>query len=200
MSVRSTVQLLFEHVAVEQERKLAALTDDVRLIDCGLDSLSFAIIVARLEDTLGFDLNSLQWSRRFMGLRLFLSLAAAGWEGCAAHVERAVTVIERARERLEERGWSAVNDSQLAVLCLLSPPGYPPVREIVRRLLESARAWAAVASHEGQDVVRICATHGETAERDVDELVGALEATAALSRPACEAAPRRMRSSGSYRE
>jgi aromatic-L-amino-acid/L-tryptophan decarboxylase len=85
-----------------------------------------------------------------MGLRLFLSLAAAGWEGCAAHVERAVTVIERVRERLEERGWSAVNDSQLAVLCLLPPPGYPPVREIVRRLLESARAWAAAASHEGK--------------------------------------------------
>lgn len=55
MSVRSTVQSLFEDVAGEQERKLVALTDDVRLIDCGLDSLSFAIIVARLEDTLGFD-------------------------------------------------------------------------------------------------------------------------------------------------
>ncbi|MHB8814882.1 MAG: pyridoxal phosphate-dependent decarboxylase family protein, partial [Steroidobacteraceae bacterium] len=26
-------------------------------------------------------LNSVQWSRRFMGLRLFLSLAAAGWQG-----------------------------------------------------------------------------------------------------------------------
>ena len=28
-------------------------------------------------------LNSVQWSRRFLGLRLFLSLAAAGWEGWA---------------------------------------------------------------------------------------------------------------------
>jgi acyl carrier protein len=55
MSVRTTIQAQFEQVAVEQERKLTALSDDVKLIDCGLDSLSFAIIVARLEDALGFD-------------------------------------------------------------------------------------------------------------------------------------------------
>jgi len=124
-------------------------------------------------------LNSLLWSRRFMGLRLFLSLAAAGWDGYAAHVERAVAVIEEVKERLEAGGWTPANDSRLAVLCMLPPAGYPPVREIVRRLLESARAWAAVASHEGRDVVRICATHGEIARSDVDELVSALEATGA---------------------
>ena len=55
MSVRSTVQAQFQNVAVEQERKLATLTDDLKLIDCGLDSLSFAIVVARLEDALGVD-------------------------------------------------------------------------------------------------------------------------------------------------
>ena len=53
--VRPTIETLFGQVAAEQERSLAALTDDVRLIDCGLDSLSFAIIVARLEDRLGVD-------------------------------------------------------------------------------------------------------------------------------------------------
>jgi acyl carrier protein len=55
MPVRSTIQALFEQVAAEQERELARLSDDTRLIDCGLDSLSFAIIVARLEDQLGVD-------------------------------------------------------------------------------------------------------------------------------------------------
>ena len=53
--VRSTIRSLFEQVAAEQERKLATLTDDIRLLDCGLDSLSFAIIVARLEDRFGVD-------------------------------------------------------------------------------------------------------------------------------------------------
>jgi glutamate/tyrosine decarboxylase-like PLP-dependent enzyme len=121
-------------------------------------------------------LNSLQWSRRFMGLRLFLSLASAGWDGYAAHVERAAAVIERVKERLVRHGWRAANDSSLAVLCVLPPPGAPAVREIVRRVLESARAWVAVASHEGREVVRICATHGEIAQSDVDALIDALQA------------------------
>jgi glutamate/tyrosine decarboxylase-like PLP-dependent enzyme len=120
-------------------------------------------------------LNSLQWSRRFLGLRLFLSLAAAGWDGYAAHVERAVAVIAEAKARLLERGWSVANDSQLAVLCVLPPEGYPPVREIVARVLAGARAWCAVASHEGRDVVRICATHGESGEGEVAALIEALD-------------------------
>ena len=55
MSVRSTVIAQFEQVAAEQKRKLAPLTDDLALLDSGLDSLSFALIVMRLEEALGFD-------------------------------------------------------------------------------------------------------------------------------------------------
>jgi acyl carrier protein len=55
MSLRSAIATQFEQVALEQKRKLAPLSDHVRLLDSGLDSLSFALIVARLEDSLGFD-------------------------------------------------------------------------------------------------------------------------------------------------
>jgi hypothetical protein len=55
MSVRSVILSQFETVAKEQEQNLAPLSDDLELLDCGLDSLCFAIIVARLEDVLGRD-------------------------------------------------------------------------------------------------------------------------------------------------
>ena len=55
MAVRDTIIAQFEQVAVEQRRKLARLSDDLKLLDTGLDSLSFALIVARLEDALGVD-------------------------------------------------------------------------------------------------------------------------------------------------
>jgi acyl carrier protein len=55
MDVRSTITSQFQQVAVEQKRKLARLSDDLKLLDSGLDSLSFALIVARLEEALGFD-------------------------------------------------------------------------------------------------------------------------------------------------
>jgi acyl carrier protein len=55
MSVRETVRLQFEQVASEQKRKLSKLTDGLQLLESGLDSLSFALIVVRLEEILGFD-------------------------------------------------------------------------------------------------------------------------------------------------
>jgi acyl carrier protein len=45
----------FEQVAAEQHHKLSTLTDDRPLMESGLDSLAFAIVVARLEDSLGID-------------------------------------------------------------------------------------------------------------------------------------------------
>jgi acyl carrier protein len=55
MSVRSSVVSQFEQVAIEQKRTLARLSDDRKLLDVGLDSLSLALIVVRLEEVLGFD-------------------------------------------------------------------------------------------------------------------------------------------------
>jgi hypothetical protein len=122
-------------------------------------------------------LNSVQWSRRFLGLRLFLALGAAGWAGLGAHLERSVAVIAHVRERLTALGWTVANDSELAVLDVL-PPQACDVRALVRCVVESGRAWVAPATFEGRDVVRICATHGETSRSDIEELVAALSAAA----------------------
>ncbi len=54
-SIRATILSQFKKVAAEQKKKLAVLNDDLTLLDSGLDSLCFAIIVARLEDELGRD-------------------------------------------------------------------------------------------------------------------------------------------------
>jgi acyl carrier protein len=55
VSVRLTITGLIEEIAAEQKVKVAPLTDDLVLLDSGLDSLCFAILVARLEDKLGVD-------------------------------------------------------------------------------------------------------------------------------------------------
>ena len=55
MSVRLTIISEIEKVAEEQNNKLAPLTDDLTLLDSGLDSLCLAILVARLEESLGVD-------------------------------------------------------------------------------------------------------------------------------------------------
>jgi glutamate/tyrosine decarboxylase-like PLP-dependent enzyme len=119
-------------------------------------------------------LNSMQWSRRFVGLRLFLALTAAGWEGLGAHVERGVEVIERVKEGLLASGWTIANDSPLAVLDAIPPAGLGDVRALVRRVVASGQAWVAPTLFEGRDVVRICATNGETGTEHVNALIAAL--------------------------
>jgi glutamate/tyrosine decarboxylase-like PLP-dependent enzyme len=125
-------------------------------------------------------LNSVQWSRRFLGLRLFLTLAAAGWAGLGAHVERGVEVIECIKQKLLASGWRIANDSPLAVLAAIPPPDLGDVRALVRRVVASGRAWVAPTLFEGQDVVRICATNGETKMEDVDALVAVLNERGSL--------------------
>jgi glutamate/tyrosine decarboxylase-like PLP-dependent enzyme len=110
---------------------------------------------------------SVQWSRRFLGLRLFLSLAAAGWSGYGAHVERAIELSGLLKQQLMARGWGIANDSMLAVLCIAPPAGYGEARTIVSRVLASGRAWISAAVFEGREIIRACVTHGETTEDDV---------------------------------
>ena len=55
MSTRATIISQFEQIAAEQKKKVGPLTDDLNLLESGLDSLSFALLVARLEDELGID-------------------------------------------------------------------------------------------------------------------------------------------------
>jgi acyl carrier protein len=55
MSVRETIVGVFTDVAREQQHPIAPPADDSPLFGLGLDSLSMAIIVARLESRLGAD-------------------------------------------------------------------------------------------------------------------------------------------------
>lgn len=55
MPVKDIIVSEMQQVAREQDKDLAPLTDDLSLMESGLDSLCFAILVTRLEDRLGFD-------------------------------------------------------------------------------------------------------------------------------------------------
>jgi hypothetical protein len=55
MSVRSQILDQFKQVALEQDKRLGPLSDELPLLESGLDSLCFAIIVSRLETVLGVD-------------------------------------------------------------------------------------------------------------------------------------------------
>ncbi len=55
MSLRDTILNEIRSVAAEQGKTLPPLNDDLPLLESGLDSLCFAILVSRLEDFTGVD-------------------------------------------------------------------------------------------------------------------------------------------------
>lgn len=55
MTIRELVIEVLKQVIVERERQVPDLLDSMPLSETGLDSLGFAVLVARLEDQLGFD-------------------------------------------------------------------------------------------------------------------------------------------------
>ena len=55
MSVKETIISQMQLIAREQNKQLSLLKPDLPLLETGLDSLSIAILVARLEDVLQVD-------------------------------------------------------------------------------------------------------------------------------------------------
>jgi glutamate/tyrosine decarboxylase-like PLP-dependent enzyme len=120
-------------------------------------------------------ITTVQWSRRFLGLRLFVALACVGWEGYAAHVEKAISLAAMLKSFLEGKGWTQLNESSLAILCLRPPPGAADPRQIAKSIVQEGEAWISTAEFEGEWVIRACITSGETTEADVVRLAVLLQ-------------------------
>lgn len=119
-------------------------------------------------------LASMQWSRRFIGLRLFLALASVGWRGYGAHVERAIDLIRDFAAAMQARGWRVANGADTAVACLVPPQGAHAVSRCVERVLDGGAYWISEARFEGSPVVRVCVSNGRTTKAHLDGLAGAL--------------------------
>ncbi len=55
MSIKAAIVSRLEEIRGASNKPLPPLTDDLVLLDSGLDSLGLAILVTRLEDSLGLD-------------------------------------------------------------------------------------------------------------------------------------------------
>jgi glutamate/tyrosine decarboxylase-like PLP-dependent enzyme len=130
------------------------------------------------EATLDPYVTTIQWSRRFLGIRLFVGLASGGWKSYAAHVEKAVDLAALLRTRMSHDGWCVVNESPLAVVCLRPPKRAPEARVIADAAVRSGRVWISSVKFNGEDVIRVCMTSGETTPADVIELAEVLNRAA----------------------
>ncbi|MGH9843553.1 MAG: pyridoxal phosphate-dependent decarboxylase family protein [Blastocatellia bacterium] len=76
------------------------------------------------RDATGLDVidpyvHSLQWSRRFIGLKVFLSLAVAGWDGYERTLRHQAAMGDLLRQRLVASKWKVINQTRLPVVCFV---------------------------------------------------------------------------------
>jgi aromatic-L-amino-acid decarboxylase len=122
-------------------------------------------------------LSSVQWSRRFIGLKAFASLLVAGRGGYARQLERDCELGDLMRARLREHGWEVVNRTPLPVVCFTEgPDGRDGTRlsAIAEHVVASGRAWVSVGALAGRPALRACITSYRTTADDIESLVEAL--------------------------
>jgi len=125
---------------------------------------------------------SAQFSRRFIGLKLFMTLATAGREGMARTIEQQVDMGRRLAVLLEADGWTVVNGDQAALVCFENPDWAGLETEergrrylaIAAHVVAGGGSWISVTRTVGRPVLRACVTSYRTREADLDRLVQAL--------------------------
>jgi len=123
--------------------------------------------------------NSAQWSRRFMGFKLFLSLAVLGRDGYAAMIERSIELAMRLCGLLDQSEWRVVNNPSLATVCFVDQRSGTEPTAVAKHVVEAGEAWISAAHFEDRPVLRACITSHRTTEADLDRLLDALNAARA---------------------
>jgi aromatic-L-amino-acid/L-tryptophan decarboxylase len=126
---------------------------------------------------------TVQWSRRFAGLKVFLALAAAGEGGYAAQVERDVELGELLARRLAETGWQRINDTPLPVICVIDPAADALGPEhsmrwhaaVAEHVVRSGQGWLSTVALAGRPTLRLCVISHRTGPDDIDQIVDALD-------------------------
>ncbi|MGC8517446.1 MAG: pyridoxal phosphate-dependent decarboxylase family protein [Steroidobacteraceae bacterium] len=121
-------------------------------------------------------LHSLQWSRRFIGLKLFTAFATLGRDELAERMTRQFDMGKRLRLGLGRDGWCILNDTELPIACFAPAAATEEaVRRIEAHVTGSGRAWVSTVRVRGQQALRACITSYETGPEDVDELLALLD-------------------------
>jgi aromatic-L-amino-acid decarboxylase len=108
---------------------------------------------------------SMQWSRRFIGFKLFLSLAVNGEAGHAEMIEHQARMGQILKHALSDSGWRVVNDTPLPLVCFTREGLHIP--NFLASMRERQIAWMSEAQIKGLPVVRACVTSYNTSEHDV---------------------------------
>src|SRR5438034_682534 len=116
---------------------------------------------------------SVQWSRRFIGLKVFLALAHHGESGYVEMIEHQARMGDLLRESLASAGWRIVNTTPLPLVCF-TRDGLDTTK-FLAALYRHQIAWMSeVRLGAGAPVLRACITSFRTSASDIEDVVRAM--------------------------
>lgn len=118
--------------------------------------------------------NSIQWSRRFIGLRFLLPLLLHGWSQFELLVDRQMVLGKNLRELLRKSKWQISNSTELPVVCFNAPESQDDptfVLECVKEINRSGKFWCSSYKLNDRENIRICLSNYLTNIRDLESFV-----------------------------
>jgi len=113
---------------------------------------------------------SVQWSRRFIGLKVFLALAHHGESGYVEMIEHQARMGDVLRESLTRSGWRVVNTTPLPLVCF-TRDGLVTAKFLAALYARQIAWMSEVRLGDGAAVVRACITSFRTTESDIEWVV-----------------------------
>lgn len=143
-------------------------------------SIQTGYMPARIGEALDPYATTIQWTRRTMGLKVFMSLAELGLDGYRKLIEGQAEMGNLLRQRLREEGYEVVNNTQLPLSCFTHPlirQGKLTTMEVLNRIVSRGKVWISdvATTGEGERLLRACVTHYETNPGDIECLMEELK-------------------------
>lgn len=113
---------------------------------------------------------TVQWSRRFIGLKLVMSLAERGLPGYAAMIEEQAELGHYLRDALRASGWDIVNTTPFPVVCFRREG--VDAGDLARAIQRHQVAWMSAVAVKGRPALRACITSLRTTREDLYHVVG----------------------------
>jgi aromatic-L-amino-acid decarboxylase len=115
---------------------------------------------------------SMQWSRRFAGLKILLSLGAIGRQGYSDQFERDVALGRLLAGGLRADGWEIVNTTPLPVVCVAHPGADPRWHaRVAERIVASGEAWVSTVALAHRPAIRACVINYRTGAAEIEALI-----------------------------
>jgi glutamate/tyrosine decarboxylase-like PLP-dependent enzyme len=130
-----------------------------------------------IGDTVDPYLTSIQWSRRFIGLKLFMALAEVGIQQFVARIEHQADMGALLRRKLEAHGWQILNETPLPVVCFTHAQlGPEDLSGLLARVYAQKQVWISETRLKKHlPALRACITSFHTQAEDIDVLVDVLQ-------------------------